>query len=162
VGQLTPGEARAKNRTHFLAFWNAYPKHQAINEAERVFSEVVEGTHSRPGVDPVMLIEKAQAYARNVNPSDLEWVPFAHKWLRDGRYDDVDLFTDQRAAEKEWLRGCYKRCDVKSVENRLHVKMPRVNLPEELTDPDEIRTWYKAQCRLWIAEQAERVEKHGG
>jgi hypothetical protein len=162
VERLTSGEARAKNRQNFLAFWDAYPKHQAINEAERVFSEVVEGTSSRPGVDPVMLIAKARAYARNVDPGELEYVPFAHKWLREGRYDDADLFTDQRAAEKEWLRGCYQRCDVKAVENRLRVKMPRVNLPDELTDQDEIRTWYKGQCRLWIMAQVKRAEQHGG
>jgi hypothetical protein len=162
VERLTPGQARAKNRSHFTAFWEAYPKKQAINEAERVFSEVVEGTSSRPGVDPVMLVQKAQAYARNVNPSELEYVPLAHKWLREGRYEDNDLFTDQRAAEKEWLHGCYQRCDVKAVENRLRVKMPRVNLPEGMEDQQEIRTWYKAQVRTWILEQVKRAERHGG
>lgn len=157
--RLTPAEARAKNRTHFLAFWEVYPKHVKVNEAERVFSEVVEGTPSRPGVDPVMLVQKARAYARNVNPSELQYVPDPHKWLRDGQYEDNDLFTDQRAAEKEWLRGCYQRCDVVAVENRLKIKMPRVNLPEGMEDPTEIRQWYKRQVQSWILEQAKRIEK---
>jgi hypothetical protein len=157
VERLTPGEAKAKNRAHFLAFWEVYPKRQKINEAERVFSEVVEGTPSRPGVDPVMLVQKARAYARNVNPSELQYVPDAHKWLRDGQYEDNDLFTDQRLAEKEWLRGCYQRCDVAAVENRLHVKMPRVNLPDDIEDPQEIRQWYKRQVQSWILLQSKGV-----
>lgn len=158
---LTPGQARAKNRRHFLAFWEVYPKKQAVNEAERVFSEVVEGTPSRPGVDPTLLIEKARAYARNVDPSELEYVPMPHKWLRDGRYEDNDLFTDQAVAEKEWLRGCYQRCDQAAVENRYHVKMPRENLPDDIRDPDAIRQWYKRRVQSWILEVAKKVERDG-
>lgn len=158
MDRLTPAEARAKNRTHFLAFWAVYPKQQAVNEAERVFSEVVEGTPSRPPVDPVMLVEKARAYARNINPGELEYVPMPHKWLREGRYEDADLFSDQKRAEKEWLRGCYQRCDQAAVENRLHIKMPRQNLPEGMTDRDEIRQWYKRRVQAWILEQAKRLE----
>lgn len=158
MDRLSPAQARAKNRHHFQAFWEAYPKHQAVNEAERVFSDVVEGTPSRPGVDPVLLIQKARAYAHNVDPNELEYVPMAHKWLRDGRYEDADLFTDQRMAEKEWLRGCYQRCDVAAVENRFHVKMPRVNLPDDVTEPDAIRQWYKRQAQSWILSMSKKVE----
>ena len=155
---MTPGEARQKNRPYFQAFWKVYPRRVGINDAERVFSEIVEGTPSRPGVDPTVLIQKATAYARNVSPDDVKWSPAPAKWLRDGHYEDADLFTDQRRAEKEWLRGCYQRCDVAAVENRYHVKMPRQNVPEGMEDPVTIRQWYKGQARTWIMEQAKRVD----
>ena len=158
MDRLSPAQAREKHRAAFQSFWAAYPRKVAINEAERVFSETVEGTPSRPGVDPVLLIEKARAYARNVDPDRMEYVPSPHKWLRDGHYADNDLFTDQRAAEKDWLRGCYQRCDQAAVENKYHVKMPRPTLPENITDPDEIRQWYKRQVQSWILDVAKKVE----
>lgn len=145
---------RARNRRYFESFWAVYPRKVKVNDAERVFSEVVEGTPSRPGVDPAYIVEKARAYARKINPAELEYVPYPSSWLRDGQYADNDLFTDQAEAEKEWLRGCYQRCDQAAVENRYHVKMPRQNLPDGITDPDEIRQWYKRQVQSWILEKA--------
>lgn len=150
--------ARERNRRYFLAFWEVYPRKVKVNEAERVFSEVVEGTPSRPGVDPMFIIERARAFARQVDPARLEYVPYPHAWLRDGQYLDNDLFTDQAAAEKEWLRGCYSRCDQAAVENKYHVKMPRQDLPEGLTKPDEIRQWYKRRVQAWILEIAKEVD----
>lgn len=155
--RLTPGEARRKNHEAFQAFWRAYPRRIAIREAERVFSEIVEGTLSRPGVDPNLLITKAKAYARTVDPNDLQYVPAPHSWLKQGRYEDMDLFTDQTQAEKEWLKGCWYRCDVKAVEDKYHITMPRVNLPEGMDDPKTIREWYRGQAQLWIAEVAKGI-----
>ena len=150
---MASAEVRRKHRAHFMEFWSAYPRKQAVTAAEHMFSDVVER-----GTDPVILIAKARAFARNVDPDRLEYVPMPHKWLQDGRYEDNDLFTDQAAAEKEWLRGCYQRCDQSAVENRYRIKMPRVNLPDDVTDPDEIRQWYRRRVQSWILEVVKKVE----
>lgn len=157
MGQLTPAGARGKNRPYFKAFWDAYPKHTNIGETERVFSEVVEGSPSRPAVDPVMLINKAKAYARNINPDEMQYVPSPHNWLRDGRWEDRDLFTDSKDAEKEWINGCWQRCDVAAVENRLRVKMPRINVPDGMSDPVEIKQWYRRQVQAWITDMGKQL-----
>jgi hypothetical protein len=147
---LTPGEARRKNREYFQAFWRVYPRHTHINESENVFSQIVEGTPSTPGVDPLSLIEKARIYASSIGPDDVKWVPAACYWLKDGRYDDVDLFTDKKAAERRWFERCWDNCDVTAVQDRYKEYMPRVNLPPNITEPDAIRRWYKNIAREWI------------
>lgn len=147
---LTPGEARRKNREYFQAFWRAYPRHTHVNESERVFSDIVEGTPSRPGVDPLVLIEKARMYANTIGPDDVQYVPAASNWLRNGQYDDVDLFTDKRAAERRWFEKCWDHADVTAIQDRYKEYMPRVNLPADLTEPEAIRRWYKNCAREWI------------
>jgi hypothetical protein len=154
---VVTAEQRAKNRSHFKAFWDLYPRKVGGGEAERVFTEVVVGTLSHPPVPAADIIDKARAFARSVDIDKLEFVPYPAKWLKDRRFEDADLFTDQNAAAKEWLMGCYQRVDVAAVENRMRMKMPRHNIPEGMTDADEIRHWYKGKAREWILEVVKGV-----
>lgn len=147
---LTPGEARKKNRAAFDMFWKAYPKKIAPTEAERVFSEVVE-----KGADPDYLIKKARAYALTVDPTDLKYVPSPHSWLKQGRYDDADLFTNQLEAEKEWLRECWRTANVKAVEDRYHVTFDKQYPPDDMADPAAIKLWYQETARAWISKVVE-------
>ena len=142
---LTPSEARRKNRKAFDMFWAAYPKKVAPTEAERVFSDIVER-----GTDPEYLIKKARAYAATVDPADLRYVPSPHSWLRQGRYDDADLFTNVVEQEQEWLRQCWRDVNVKAVENRYHVRFEKQYPPEDMHDADAIRLWYQETARAWI------------
>lgn len=150
VTGLTPSQARKKNRAAFDQFWKAYPKKIAPTEAERVFSDIVES-----GVEATHLIKKARAYALTVDPNDLKYVPSPHSWLKQGRYDDADLFTNQLEAEKEWLRECWRTANVKAVEDRYHVTFEKQYPPDEMTDPKAIKLWYQETARAWISKIVE-------
>lgn len=155
MSKLTPGQAKAKHAAAFDEFYRAYPKRVAPSEAARAFAEICES-----GVDPVHLIAKARAYAMQCDPNDLTYVPSPHSWLRQGRYDDQDLFCNKRESEREWLRQQWRDANVSAVESRFHVTMEKVYPPDDLTDPDAIRLWYKATAQEWIAKIAQ--EKMGG
>ncbi|MDB2213893.1 hypothetical protein [Mycobacteroides abscessus] len=153
--KLTPGEARKKHARSFRQFWDAYPKHTAISEAERVFADLVENK----GQDPAKLIESARNFAMSCDPDDLTYVPAAHSWLKQGRYDDVDLFADERAAQRNWMKQQWKTTNVKAVENRFGIKMPKQYPPDDMTDPEAIRFWHREISRAWITQiYRERVE----
>lgn len=153
---LTPAQARNKWRKQFDQFWAAFPKKVAPTEAERVFADLCER-----GTDPGLLISKAKAYAKTVDPKDMQYVPSPHSWLRQGRYEDEDLFTNQREQELVWLRECWRKADVKAVENRFHVCFPKTYPPDEMTDPDAIRLWYRATAQAWITQVAKDKLKVG-
>jgi hypothetical protein len=147
---LTTSSAdRALNRGAYDQFWAAFPRKVAPTEAERAFSEVVQR-----GVSPDLLVAKARAYAATVDPSDLRFVPSPHSWLRQGRYDDQDLFTNQLEQQREWFRQCWRDCNVKAVEDRYHITFDKVYPPEEMTDVDAIKLWYRETARAWISEMA--------
>lgn len=146
---LTPAEARRRNRQAFDMFWSSYPKKIAPTEAERAFTEMVQR-----GVNPEHLISKARAYAKTVDPADLRYVPAPHSWLRQGRYDDEDLFTNQVEQEREWLRQCWRDINVRAVENRYHIRFDKVYPPEDMTDADAINLWYRETARAWISKVA--------
>lgn len=150
--RLTPAQARKKNRPAFDQFWAAFPKKVAPTEAERVFTDLVER-----GADPEHLIKKARAYAATVDPADMRYVPSPHSWLKQGRYDDADLFTNQVEAEKEWFRQCWRDVNVKAVENRYHVTYEKQYPPDEMSDTAAIAFWYKEKARQWIAQVCEEV-----
>ena len=145
----TPSETRKLNRGAYDQFWAAYPRKIAPTEAERAFSEVVQR-----GVSPELLVAKARAYAATVDPSDLRFVPSPHSWLRQGRYDDEDLFTNQREQQNEWFRQCWRDCNVKAVEDRYHIIFDKQYPPEDMTDVEAIKLWYRETARAWIAEIA--------
>lgn len=149
TGRPSPAESRRTNLEAFRQFWAAYPKKIAPTEAEKVFRETVDR-----GVDPDYLIAKAKAYGLTVDPNDLRYVPSPHSWLRQGRYDDADLFTSKRESELEWMRDCYRRVDVKAVENRFGVAFPKSYPPDDVTDPAAIKMWFKATARAWISKIA--------
>lgn len=152
TGPLKPSEIRAKNRRAYDLFWAAYPKKVAPTEAERAFSEVVER-----GADPEHLIKKARAYAESINPADMRYVPSPHAWLRQGRYDDVDLFTNEIEQEHQWLRQCWRDANVTAVEERFHIKFEKAYPPEGMLDTDAINLWYRETARAWITKVYEEM-----
>lgn len=142
-GALTPAQAVKKHTEAFGRFYAAFPKHVAPSEAARVFADLCE-----KGADPVQLIRAARAYADRVG-TDLTYVPSPHSWLKQGRYEDADLFTDEKGAEKAWLVRCWQTVNVAAVENKYHVSYPKTYPPEDMT-ADGIDVWYKATARAWI------------
>lgn len=150
----TTGEDRRKNRPAYDQFWSAYPKKIAPTEAERAFTEIVS-----KGIDPEFIIKKARSYAATVDPADLRYVPAPHAWLRQGRYDDQDLFTNQASQEREWFRQCWRDCNVKAIENRYHITFDKQYPPDEMTDADAIKLWYRETARAWIAQVAQEKTK---
>lgn len=152
TGGKTPAEIRRKNRKAFDLFWSAYPRKVAPTEAERVFSDIVQS-----GQDPEYLIQKARYYAATVDPNDLRYVPAPHAWLRQGRYDDEDLFTNQASQEREWFRQCWKDCNVKAIENRYHVTFEKQYPPDGMQDADAIKLWYRETARAWISKTYEEM-----
>lgn len=152
MSALTPAEARRKNRKAFDLFWAAYPRKVAPTEAERAFSEIVEA-----GTNPEHLIVKARSYSQNLNPADLRYVPAPHAWLRQGRYDDADLFSNQIEQEREWFRQCWRECNVRAVENRYHIIYEKQYPPDDMTDPEAIALWYRETARAWITKTFEET-----
>lgn len=144
-------QLRARYGDAFQAFWRVYPRRERMAEAERAFYSACES-----GLDPVMLIEKARAFARSRDPEDIKFVPSPNKWLAERRWEDNDLFTDQKLAQKEWLNGCWQRVDVAAVENRFQIKMPRINVPDGM-EAEDIPGWYKNEARKWIRETARKM-----
>ena len=147
-------DLRNRYGDHFTAFWRVYPKKTRIADAERAFFSAC-----LAGYDPVMIVAKATSYARSVDPDELKFVPAPGNWLGGRQFEDNDLFTDQRNAEKEWLHGCWERVDVRAVENRFQVKMPRVNAPEGM-EAEDIPIWYKSQCREFIRSCRQYIQEN--
>jgi hypothetical protein len=153
--KLTPAQLRKKHQDTFARFWSAYPRHTHINEAQKAWGELME-----TGADAIQIVGAATRYAATVAGTDMKYVPGPHNWLKAGQYDDADLFQDERGAQITWLRQMYRTANVKAVQDKYHVTMPKVYPPDEMTDPDAIRFWYKAQAQAWITEiYKEKIEK---
>lgn len=142
--RLTPGEARKKHRDAFNAFWSAYPRKTAPAEAERVFADLIESK----GLDPVRIVAAARAFADRCG-EDLTYCPMPHSWLKQGRYDDADLFTDERVGQINWLKRQWQTGNVKAVQDRYHVTMDKQYPPDDIK-PEDIPFWHKQICRAWI------------
>lgn len=147
---LSPAEARKRNRAAFDKFWQAYPRRVAPTEAEREFTNVL----SSGKVTADELIAKARAYGSSVDPSDLRYVPAPHAWLRQGRWGDEDLFVNKAQQQQEWFRQCWREANVTAVENKFCIKFPTQYPPENITDVESIKRWYRETARAWIAEVA--------
>ncbi|APQ42181.1 hypothetical protein PBI_MRMAGOO_78 [Mycobacterium phage MrMagoo] len=155
MARLTPAQARKKHQSTFDEFWTAYPRHTHINEAANEWAKLME-----TGRDPLPIIGAARRYAASVAGTDMKYVPGPHNWLKAGQYDDSDLFQDERQAQVTWLKQMWKTANVKAVENKYHVTMPKQYPPDEMTDPQAIEFWYREQARSWITEMyKEKFEK---
>lgn len=143
-----------RHREAFRAFWNAYPRKTHPTEAERIFADLVENK----GIDPVKLVESARAFAAR-SGEDLKYCPSPVSWLKAGRYDDADLFSDEKAGQIAWMKQQWKTANVKAVQNRFHITMPKQYPPEEMTDPADIRFWYREISRAWITQVYEEKLK---
>jgi hypothetical protein len=147
--KLTPSQLQLKHRKSFEAFWSAYPRKVAPREAERIWADMAEFK----GLDTARVIQAARDYASRCG--DLEFVPAPHRWLQQGRYDDADLFSDEKAQELTFFRQCWKTANIRAVENRYHVTMPKQYPPDDMTNPADIEFWYRATCQAWIVKVAE-------
>lgn len=144
---LTPAQARHKHKETCARFMAAYPRHTHHTEAANAWSKLME-----QGEDPVRIVKAAKAYAET-NP-DLKYVSAPHRWLENGRYDDADLFADESAAQIAWLKQMWRDANVRAVENRYHVTMPKQYPDDTITSPDAIRFWHKQRARSWITSVA--------
>ncbi|OQZ87922.1 hypothetical protein BST11_25505 [Mycobacterium alsense] len=105
------------------------------------------------GVDPQMLIERAQSYARNVDPKDMRWVPSPKNWLAGRRWEDVDLFTDQFMSVREFFEDAYTRADAAAVCGRYGF----VYTPRPTPDGADPAVWREDQRRIWIGQIANHI-----
>lgn len=141
----TPQQLRNDHAQTFKRFWQAYPRHTHQHEAALAWGRLMED-----GEDPVQLVKAAEGYA-NTNP-DLKFVTAPHNWLKTGRYEDADLFSDEAAASVEWLRRMYRTCNVAAVESKMQRRFPKwYPSRDDLTDTEE-RAEYKAAAHAWILE----------
>lgn len=132
-----------------MQFMAAYPRKIDQAQACNAFLDAVQD-----GVDPQFLIERAQAYAQNVDPTKLQYVPSPRTWLRDRRWEDHDLFTDQFTSTRDWLRERYRLADAASVSKRYGFIYTRPPLPDDVVD---VEAWNRDQRKVWIAGVARHV-----
>lgn len=151
---LTPAQARHKHKATFDRFYMAYPRKTHGTEAATAWAKLMES-----GADPVRIVKAATAFAAKLG-TDLTYCPGPHRWLENGRYEDADLFEDEQAAIKVWFQQQSRTANVKAVQDRLHITMPKQYPPDDITTPDGIRFWYQQQAKAWIREvYEERYEK---
>lgn len=153
MSALTPAQARKKHESTFNRFMAAYPRRTHHAEAANAWARLME-----QGEDPVPIVRAAQAYAAT-NP-DLKYISAPHRWLEAERYHDADLFQDEKAALTAWLKQMWREANVKAVENKFHISMPKRYPPDDITSAEAIRFWHKQACRDWITEvYRSKVEK---
>lgn len=143
------GSARKRYSDTFLQFIAAYPRKIDQSQAFTAFREAMED-----GVDPQFMIERAKAYALNVDPTKLQYVPSPKTWIRDRRWEDHDLFTDQFTSTRDWLRERYRLADAASVSKKYGFIYCRPPMPDDVADVD---AWNADQRRVWIAGVARHI-----
>lgn len=142
-------ELRAKYGEPFEAFFNAYPRKIDRHRAQDTFIGLGE-----EGCDVGVLIEKAHAFARNVDPRRLQYVPSPHAWLRDRRWEDNDLFTDQVVAQRDWFVDKYQRGDAAAVAMRYGFIYNHPPIPDDVEDT---MAWHLDQRKVWIGRVANHI-----
>lgn len=133
---MTPGALGVMN-PHFERFWEVYPKKASKPEAQWAFHHATTN-----GIDPELIINAAKRVG-----GEMQFIPNPAKWLRQARYNDIE---DPIGAERNWLRARYEACDLAAVENRYQISMDRQYPPDEMTDPQDIRVWYRKVVQEWI------------
>lgn len=158
VARLTVAQLRKKHQATFEKFWAAYPRHTHINEASKVWGEIMEA-----GGDAQQIIGAARRFAASKAGGDMTYVPGPQNWLKAGQYEDADLFQDERQVQITWLREMWRNANYKAVQDKYHVTMPKVYPPDDITEPEAIRFWFREQARAWISEiYKQKVENWQG
>lgn len=139
---------RAKWLPFYEELFKAYPLHQDFGGGLNAFLDLLE----EGGVEPALLMEKAESYASNVD--DIKYVPHLKNWLRNRRFEDEDLFTDQVVSQREWLKGAWARADTKSVSEKFGFIYTHPPIPEGVEDLD---AWHKDQRKIWIGLVARHI-----
>ncbi len=143
--QTSRSDLRQKWLPYYELLYKAYPVHQDFGGGFTALLDLIEAG----GFDADYVLKKAQAFAQNTDPNDLRYVPHLKSWLRDRRFEDIDLFTDQVAAQREWLLGVYKRADVRAITNKYGFIYTHPPVPETVQDLD---AWHEDQRRVWIGK----------
>lgn len=130
--------------------FRAYPLHQDYGGGFTAFLDLMESESPDPG----HLIKKATSYTSNVDPKDMKYVPLIKNWLKGRRYEDEDLFTDQRVASREWFIRAYADGDAASVEKRFGFIFPDPPVPAGCSD---VLSWHKDARKTWIGAVARHV-----
>lgn len=151
TGLFDRNAARQQYHEVFRAFWDAYPRKIDGTQSYNVFLDLME-----EGEDPQQLIERAKAYAHNVDPGQLKYVPSPRTWLRDRRWEDNDLFQDQFVATREWLLEKYRTGDAAAVARKYGFIYTRPPQPEWVQD---VETWHKDMRKEWIGRVGRHVLK---
>jgi hypothetical protein len=142
-------ELRAKYEGAFSEFWNSYPRHTDRQDAFNAFVEVAE-----EGFDVGLILTKAKSYSANVDPEQIRYVPSPGRWLRNRRWEDSDLFTDERESARAWFVRAWKEADAASVERKYGYVYPDPAIPSGVTD---IQKWCEDDRRRWVAHIANHV-----
>jgi len=141
---LRRSELRDKWQQYYDLLFKAYPVHQDYGGGLNALLDLIEAG----SFDADYVLKKAEAYAQSVNPDDLRYVPHLKSWLRDQRFEDSDLFTDQSNAEREWLLGVYKRGDVRAITSRYGFIYTAPPVP----DGADRNKWLEDHRKVWIGK----------
>lgn len=142
-------ELRERYLPAFNDFFEAYPRKVDRIRSLDIYCELAE-----EGCDLGEILAKAESYGRNVDPAQLKYVPSPRSWLRDRRWEDHDLFTDQVVSQREWFVGAWARADTKSVSEKFGFIYTHPPIPEGVEDLD---AWHKDQRKIWIGLVARHI-----
>jgi hypothetical protein len=143
-------EARRKWQTFYTEIYNAYPLHQDFGGGFSAFLDLLEEGQ----IDPQFILGKAESYSRNIDPDNLEYVPHLKTWLRNRRFEDEDLFTDQAVSRRQWFKGVWMRGDASAVVNKYGFIYNHPPVPDGVED---LASWHLDQRKLWIAKVANHI-----
>lgn len=129
--------------------WKAYPRHQDYGGGFNAFLDLME-----EGVDPGLLLSKAADYSRNVDPNNLQYVPHLKSWLKGRRYEDEDLFTDQRVSIRSFLETAYDKADALAVAERFGFCYGDPPIPNDVVD---VAKYCADDRRRWVAAVANHL-----
>lgn len=130
---------------YYEELFKAYPLHQDFGGGFNALLDLVE----EGGFDADHVLQQARGLAENTAPDKLKYTPHIKSWLRDKRFEDSDLFTDQGTAQREWLMGCYRRGDVRSIMNRYGFIYTHPPIPDDVQD---LEAWHQDQRKVWIGK----------
>jgi len=86
-------EEDASDLAAFGAFWIVYPKKIHMAKAKTEWIAAI-----RRGIDPALMVDAAQAYAREVAGKDPQYTSYPANWLANERYHDEYPSPDFRPA----------------------------------------------------------------
>ena len=145
-------ELRAKYEEQFDAFFEAFPR-----KIDRLNSFTVFISLGEEGVDLDMVIAKARSFSRNVDPKRLEYCPSPKSWLAGRRWEDSDLFTDERESTRNYLVEAWKAGDAAAVER----KFGFIYADPPIPDGVDIQVYCLDSRKAWITRVANHILHDG-